>query len=307
MRDKKIKLIYFSLQGSEVREVSLSWKRILSLMFSSFVVMLLLVGSSIALFTDFYHNARIEALGKTNEQLSMQLKSMGEKVTRIESQMQIIEEEDDDLRIFSDLPRLHTDLRKVGVGGTEGDGNYAMNLLPSDLSRKTVEIHGILDQLERRLTLSLENHKEVKNKLIENGQKIKHYPSIRPVMDGRLTDKFGMRLDPFVELTMHHDGIDISAEVGTKVYASAAGVVTKASNSYEFGRGYGKEIIIDHGYGFKTRYGHLSEILVRPGQRVNRWDPIGKVGETGRATGPHLHFEVMMNEKPVNPENYILN
>lgn len=309
MRDKKIKLIYFSLQGSEVREISLSWKRIVSLMFSSFVVLLLLVGSSIAIFTDFYHNARIDILGKTNQQLSMQLKSMGEKVQRIENQMQVIEQQDDDLRVFADLPRIDNDMRKVGVGGAAKSENYGMNLLPIELSQKTTEIHGILDQLERRLTLSLENHKEVKNRLVENSMRIKHFPSIRPVLRdrGRYTDKFGMRIDPFVERRMHHDGIDISADVGTEVFSAAAGVVVKAANNFTPTRGYGKEILVDHGYGFKTRYGHLSEVLVREGQRVNRWDPIGKVGETGRATGPHLHFEVMMNDHPVNPENYILN
>lgn len=307
MRDKKIKVIYFSLQGSEVREISLSWKRIFSLMFSSFVVMLLLVGSSIALFTDFYHNARIDALGNTNHQLSKQLKSMGEKVYRIENQMQAIEKQDDDLRVFSDLPRIDKDLREVGVGGASGEEAYALNLLPLDLSQKTTEIHNILDQLERRLSLSLENHNEVKNKLAANSQMIKHYPSIRPVLGGRFTDKFGLRLDPFIERKMHHDGLDISAEIGTEVYAAAAGVVVKAINNYTPGYGYGKEVIIDHGYGYKTRYGHLSNISVRPGQRVSRWEPIGKVGETGRATGPHLHFEVMIEEKPVNPENYILN
>ncbi len=307
MRDKKIKLIYFSLQGSEVREVSLSWKRIFSLMFSSFVVMLLLMGSSIAIFTDFYQDARIDSLDKTNQQLGMHLKAMSEKVYRIENQMQTIEKQDDDLRVFADLPQLDKDLRKVGVGGATSEETFAMNMLPIDLSRKTVELNGILDQLERRLTLSLENHNEVKNKLVENGQKIKHFPSIRPILNGRMTDKFGMRLDPFVERRMHHDGIDISADVGTVVYSSAAGVVMRAIQNYAPGRGYGKEVVIDHGYGFKTRYGHLSDILVRPGQRVNRWDAIGKVGETGRATGPHLHFEVMKNEKPENPENYILN
>jgi len=307
MRDKKIKLIYFSLQGSEAREISLSWKRIVSLVFSSFVVMLLLEGSSIALFTDFYHNARIEALDKSNHQLSSQLKAMGEKVYRIENQMQVIEKQDDDLRVFADLPKIDTDLREVGVGGTSGEDNTAMSMLPAELSHKTAELHGILDRLERRISLSVENHREVKNRLAENQQRINHYPTIRPILTGRLTDKFGMRLDPFIERRKHHDGIDISAEVGTEVYAAAAGVVEKAITNYEPFNGYGKEVIIDHGYGFKTRYGHLSEVLVHPGQRVNRWDMVGKVGETGRATGPHLHFEVLRDNVAVNPESYILN
>ncbi|RMD92316.1 MAG: hypothetical protein D6814_17080, partial [Calditrichaeota bacterium] len=122
MRDKQIKLFYFSLQGSELQEIVLSWKKILSILFFVFVVMLLLVGASIALFTDFYHSFRIASLSKTNSTLRGQLSQMGKKVQFLETQMQSLEKENDDLRVFADMEPLNKDIRKVGVGGAENDG-----------------------------------------------------------------------------------------------------------------------------------------------------------------------------------------
>ena len=102
------------------------------------------------------------------------------------------------------------------------------------------------------------------------------------------------------------EGIDIAAQVGTPVYASAAGVVSFVKYNYRPNKGYGREVVIDHGNGIKTRYAHLSEISVRVGQKVNRWDAIGRVGKTGRATGPHLHYEVIVESRHIDPIRYIL-
>jgi murein DD-endopeptidase MepM/ murein hydrolase activator NlpD len=308
MRDKKIKLIYFSMQGSEVKSINLTWKRILSIMFSSFVVMLLLVGSSIALFTDAYHNVRIASLSKTNQVLTNQLQQINNKMARIETQMQIVERDDDDLRKRVGFSSIDGDLRKVGIGGTSEE-NPEVNALPADLKNQTMQINLAVDALERRIKLHFDNAKEVREKLREDSTRIKHTPSIRPVLegDGRFTDKFGMRLDPFIDRPKHHDGIDISAEPGTEVYAAAAGRVEKAEHSYRPRQGFGKMVIIDHGNGLKTLYGHLSQVKVKVGEIVDRWDIIGYVGETGRATGPHLHYEVWVEGKPINPELHILN
>jgi murein DD-endopeptidase MepM/ murein hydrolase activator NlpD len=308
MRDKKIKLIYFSMQGSEVKSINLTWKRILSVMFSSFVVMLLLVGSSIALFTDAYHNVRIASLGKTNQTLTNQLQQLNGKVTRLEAQMQIVERDDDDLRKRVGFIPIDNDWRKVGIGGA-GEENPEINALPADLKTQTRQVNLAVDALERRIKLHFDNAKEVREKLRDDSTRIKHTPSIRPVLerDGRFTDKFGVRIDPFIDRPKHHDGIDISAEPGTEVYAPAAGRVEKAESTYRPGQGFGKVVIIDHGNGLKTLYGHLSKIMVRVGEVVDRWEVIGLVGETGRATGPHLHYEVWVEGKPVNPEPHILN
>ena len=123
---------------------------------------------------------------------------------------------------------------------------------------------------------------------------------------GRISDKFGYRLDPFIQKIKHHDGVDISAPRGTEVYASADGIVERAKNNYKPNHGYGKEVIINHGNGIKTRYAHLDKINVKPGQRVNRWDIIGWVGNTGRSTGPHLHYEVMANGQHKDPQLYMI-
>lgn len=310
MRDKKIKLIYFSLQGSEVKSISLSWKRILSIMFSSFVVMLLMVGSTIALFTDFYKDQRISRLLRTNQALSNQLQHMSSKVSKLESDIQQIEKEDDGLRLVAGLPRLDKDLRKVGTGGAYGEFvDVDLNSLPENLQEETKKVNVLLAELERRVTLHSENVTEVKDKLSQDIDRLKHTPSIRPVLPelSRITDKYGMRYHPLIERKKHHDGVDIAAEIGTDVNAVAAGVVEKAQAVASFGHGYGKYVVINHGYGYKTLYGHLSKVLVQEGQKVERWQLIGLVGTTGLTTGPHVHFEVHIDDKPVNPEGYILN
>ncbi len=125
-------------------------------------------------------------------------------------------------------------------------------------------------------------------------------PSLWPVV-GRITSSFGERLDPFNGEGAFHAGIDIGTTFGAPVRAAADGVVTKAS----FGDGYGREVTIDHGNGIQTLYGHLSGFAVTEGQQVKRGQVIGYVGSSGRSTGPHLHYEVLIRNAPVNPYKYL--
>jgi murein DD-endopeptidase MepM/ murein hydrolase activator NlpD len=125
-------------------------------------------------------------------------------------------------------------------------------------------------------------------------------PSIWPVR-GQISAGFGQRMDPFSGEGAFHPGVDIRAPLGTKVAASADGIVFAASPE----SGYGNEILIDHGYGITTKYGHLSKIFVTVGQEVKRGQVIGAVGMTGRTTGPHLHYEVIVHDTPVNPTKYL--
>lgn len=126
-------------------------------------------------------------------------------------------------------------------------------------------------------------------------------PNIKPAK-GWLTSRFGYRVSPFSGKSVLHAGLDIAAAPGSPVYAPADGVVTFAS----YDEGYGKLVSVDHGYGVSTRFGHMSQIYVQVGQRINKWDVLGAVGNTGRSTGPHLHYEVRINGTPVDPINYIL-
>ena len=135
-----------------------------------------------------------------------------------------------------------------------------------------------------------------------NWRKLLEAPTLWPVM-GRISSSFGERQDPINgEEGSFHPGIDIAAAFGTPVRAPADGIVLKAS----FGDGYGREIIIDHGNGISTLYGHLSGYAVTPGERVRRGQVIGYLGDSGRSTGPHLHYEVRIHNAPVNPHKYLL-
>lgn len=125
-------------------------------------------------------------------------------------------------------------------------------------------------------------------------------PTLWPV-SGRLSDSFGNRKDPFTGRTAFHEGLDIGADNGTKIQAAASGKVILAER---YG-GFGRAVIIDHGRGLKTLYGHASKLLVRVGQIVKKGDVIAEVGSSGRSTGPHLHFEVMLYDTPVDPQQYL--
>ncbi|MBW2604192.1 MAG: M23 family metallopeptidase [Deltaproteobacteria bacterium] len=127
-------------------------------------------------------------------------------------------------------------------------------------------------------------------------------PSIRPT-EGWLSSGFGYRISPFTGLREFHKGLDIAGRKGTEIIATADGVVTFVGRNGS----YGKMIKINHGHGIITRYGHIQKLLKKRGEAVKRGDVIALMGNTGRTTGPHLHYEVMLNGLPVNPKKYILN
>jgi murein DD-endopeptidase MepM/ murein hydrolase activator NlpD len=165
----------------------------------------------------------------------------------------------------------------------------------------------LLSQLEQHISRTQEMQRTIVEKFEIRRKQLEHIPSIKPLLSGRITDLFGKRKDPFVYRTRHHQGLDIGAPRGTEVFAPANGVVELVKTTYRRNRGYGRAVVIDHGYGIKTLYGHLSEIRVKIGQKIERWDVLGLVGETGRATGPHLHYEVWVDGETCDPLRFILN
>ncbi len=137
--------------------------------------------------------------------------------------------------------------------------------------------------------------------LLDQSVRLDSTPSVWPIR-GWVTSGFGVRTSPFTGSRKFHEGIDIAARLGNPVYSTADGMVLFAGVK----SGYGKVVFVDHGYGVSTRYGHLSGIDVTAGQRVQRGEIVGRVGSTGRSTGPHLHYEVLLAGVPVNPYSYIL-
>jgi murein DD-endopeptidase MepM/ murein hydrolase activator NlpD len=171
--------------------------------------------------------------------------------------------------------------------GTFGDG--VQGFLDEELDALSVRT----ESLEQSMAALSETWEERERLLAST-------PSVMPVR-GWFSDGYGWRKDPMTSKRMFHKGLDIVAPVGAVVRAPADGVVTRASRT----AGYGKMVDISHGYGYRTRYGHMSELLVKPGQRVRRGDAIGRIGSTGRSTGPHLHYEVFREGRRVNPWKYV--
>ena len=169
------------------------------------------------------------------------------------------------------------------------------------------QVHSSLDQLYALKHTALSGAASVgislgltKNSTTADWVRANSAPNLWPV-EGLITGSFGERIDPFNGEGAFHSGVDISASVGSSVVAPADGVVTFA----DFLGGYGRAIMVDHGHGISTRYGHLSSFAVTAGQYIHRGDTIGYVGLSGRSTGPHLHYEVRINDVPVNPHKYL--
>jgi len=160
-----------------------------------------------------------------------------------------------------------------------------------------------LDMLNRQLYIQSQSFDEVVELFKDHDQMLSCIPAIQPVSNKNLKQTasgYGMRIDPIYKTAKFHAGMDFSANIGTPIYATGDGVVKKAG----WQSGYGKIIIINHGFGYETWYAHLNDYDVRVGQKVKRGEVIGEVGNTGKSTGPHLHYEVHLKGKVVNPVNY---
>ena len=202
-------------------------------------------------------------------------------------------------RLISGLPLIHPDIRQLGVGGRV---NIPLNLdynINSTDERVSV-LYSEMEASRRMSSLSLRSMEDIKKQIEEIDLRWQYIPSVTPVT-GIVTSSYGRRSAPFTGLYAMHRGIDIAAASGTPVRAPANGIVVKTGMDTR----YGLHIDLDHQNGFKTRYGHLSTVLVKQGMEVVRGDLIGHVGMTGRASGHHLHYEVHKNRRRVDPMKYI--
>lgn len=214
-----------------------------------------------------------------------------------------LQKRDDSLyRMIYGIDPLPLSKRRVGVGGSE-KYNKLKNF---EFGKQIINAHQKVEQNMRRMLVQSESYTEVIELVKDKEKMAAHIPAIQPIAQKDLTrfgSPFGMRRHPILGFVRMHYGIDLTAPTGTPIYAPGDGVVFRTGWS----GGYGNHIRIDHGYGYVTVYGHLSEIDVRPGQKVKRGDIIGKVGSTGLSTSPHLHYEVRINGEWVNPVNFYYN
>ena len=244
---------------------------------------------------------RIQLL-QENEQQELQLAALAEKIDQINSKMIELKEFDNRLKVMVNLEPGEDNAQFLGIGGSDPtlmESNYSIEKAHQKLVRL---MHQSLDNLDAEISVQTQEKAELYEYLENQKSMFACTPSIWPAK-GWVSSEFGYRISPFTNEKEFHNGLDISARTGTPIIAPADGVVSSIGKTY----GFGNILTINHGYGFKTRYGHLSKALVTKGQSVKRGDTIALIGNTGRSTGPHLHYEVHVKDVPVNPELYILN
>ena len=241
---------------------------------------------------------------RENEQLQLQYELLNKRLSLVSEVMEDIQQRDDDIyRVIFEAEPISDNVRKAGFGGV----NRYIELEGYDNSDLVVEATKRLDKISKQLYIQSKSFDEVYKMAKNKTEMLASIPAIQPVSNKdlrKLASGFGYRTHPIYKIQHFHSGMDFSAPSGTDVYATGNGVVLSVESAP---RGYGNNIVIDHGYGYKTLYGHLSQFAVKAGQKISRGDVIGYVGSTGTSTAPHLHYEVIKNAEKINPVNFFYN
>ena len=297
---QNLKILVLQEGRSGLREFALSGKSAFRLLMALIVLapILLYLGAHLLLETAYSH--RVTKLRRDNVALQQLLVQFQGRIDNLEHDVTNLSTLDQNLREHANLPAIPAGIRAVGIGGSMVEVKTDMDyLLPSD-DISLAHITERLDALHRGLNLEQLSYEAMRDALKDDLGRLRATPSIRPVAVGEYTSGFGLRRDPYSKRYDFHRGQDISLRVGTPIHATANGKVMAA----RWGGNLGLYVKIDHGNGFHTLYGHLRLIRVNEGQRVKRGEAIGESGNTGRATAPHLHYEVRHYNQPQNPVNF---
>ena len=241
-----------------------------------------------------------QELRKENSRLKAQYNLLSRRMDDAMGVLQDIQQRDDNLyRVIFMADPVSPAIRKAGYGGT----NRYEQLMDMAHSKLVVNTTQKMDLLSKQLYIQSKSFDDVVEMCKNHDEMLKCIPAIQPISNKdlrRTASGYGTRIDPIYGTTKFHAGMDFSAPVGTDVYATGDGTVVKVG----WETGYGNTVEIDHGFGYMTRYAHLSEFRTQVGKKVVRGEVIAGVGSTGKSTGPHLHYEVHVKGEVVNPVNY---
>ena len=288
----KKKFSFQFLSSEKLHQVNFSISNFL-IFFTVFVVSFIAINYSLTQkFSDEYYK---EKLKQTDEKYSAISQELIDKISKLEQELKLIEEKDSELRTYATLAPLSDDVKAKGVGGSTIEDSSTEDLDGSSI----MLLKDRVDSLAFAVDIQKDSYNTIFNKIKSNEKMFRHIPSIAPVK-GYIGSRYGYRTDPIDGKRRMHSGLDFPVNLNTDVVATGDGVVTKA----QYDSGWGRYIKIDHGYGYETIYAHLWKINVKKGQKVKRGDKIGKSGNSGRAAGFHLHYEVHKNNKTVDPLRY---
>ncbi|MGD1893807.1 MAG: M23 family metallopeptidase [Cyclobacteriaceae bacterium] len=291
---------YYDTETCKYERVRVSrWDVLLNI--SGFVVLVLVAGISLVIIFDtYFESPKAARLKKENEELTFYYDMLSKDMERANEMLQSLQERDNNVyRTIFEAEPIPLSVRNAGVGGVDRYND----LLENGLEREEIILSTFqrIDQLKRQLYIQTKSYDDLLTMADSKSEMLATLPAIQPVSNKelrRLASGFGMRVHPIYKVKMMHPGVDFSAPQGTPVYATGGGKVKQVKSSFT---GYGKQVIIDHGYGYLTRYAHLQDFNVKVGQEVERGQCIGYVGNTGTSTAPHLHYEVFKDDERVNP------
>ena len=289
---------------------NLAYRKIITRKRKKFVVVLLFIVASalfgfltfvVLLNTPYFETPKDRVQAREIENLKLHYAILNKKMDQVDEVIDAIEDRDNNLyRVYFNISAIPDEHRKSGFGGV----NRYKELEGFDNSQLVLNTTKRVDIISKELAVQSKSLDYILKLAKAKNNLLAAIPAIQPVRNEnlkRMASGFGYRTDPFTKARKMHEGMDFTAKTGTPIFATGDGVIARADNTAS---GYGNHIVIRHGFGYETLYGHLSKYKSRAGQRVKRGDIIGYVGSTGRSEGPHLHYEVHKNGKVVNPLNF---
>jgi murein DD-endopeptidase MepM/ murein hydrolase activator NlpD len=269
--------------------------------FTGSLIIAFIYGLIFAIFVD---SPKEKALKREIEQMSIQYDLIHREMANVEKILQQLQETDDNLyRTIFEAEPISSTLRDVGIGGV----NRFKELEGYDNSSIVIETTKRLDRIRKKIYVQSKSFDDLISLAMRKEEMLRSIPAILPISNRDLTrtaSGFGLRVHPYYKIIKFHSGMDFTAPTGTEIYATGNGVIASVHSSK---RGLGNNIIIDHGFGYTSIYGHLDDFNVRPKQKVQRGDVIGYVGSTGMSIAPHLHYEVKLNGINIDPVNFYFN
>ena len=255
-------------------------------------------------FFNFFDSPKEKMLIRELDNMALQYELMNEKLSQVSAVLDNVQDRDDNIyRVIFEADPIPSSIRKAGIGGV----NRYEKLEGYNNSELIISTAQKLDQISKQLYIQSKSFDEVIEMATKKSDMLASIPAIQPVTNKelkRLSSGYGRRIDPYYKKPKFHYGVDFSAPQGTPIYATGNGTIKKTKKSR---RGFGNHIVIDHGYGYESLYAHMQKYTVRRGQKVKRGDLIGYVGNSGKSTAPHLHYEVHKNGIKVNPAYYFHN
>ncbi|HFS67249.1 MAG TPA: M23 family metallopeptidase [Flavobacteriia bacterium] len=251
-------------------------------------------------FSQVFDSPKEKSLIRENDNLKMQFSLLNKRLDEQQHILDDIAQRDNNMyRLYFEANPIPLEQRKAGFGGVNRY-KYLEDYQNSDM---LIDVTKKMDVLSKELAIQSKSLDEIVKMAKDKEEMLASIPAIMPVAKENLTrmaSGYGMRMHPILKIRKMHEGMDFTAKKGTPIYASGNGKVIRAKRSAT----YGNVVYVDHGYGYETRYAHMSKIATRKGKKVKRGDLIGYVGNTGRSVGPHLHYEVHYKGKAVNPIGY---